>query len=547
MIDTRGRILRANEAALSIAGRQPVIEGQTFFWNVLIPPSRREAARMRVQELLTLAGPGHHESWPLAGGNLIASPPMPRTPAPVAWSVFPHRRADGELEGLIFLGLQPASLPTPPVMTDEATLPLTAPASPSPESQSEDFRQIAEAAPFGMIVLGEEAELIYANPQHRSVLGFSVTECGGMTQWLERACAADEDFKRRALDEWWERVWRRRAPWTCSMRTSEGMLKEVEFRPSQLPGHKLLLTVFDVTDAQLEDQALRASEARYRGLFQNCAAGVAILNASGNITEANQFFEQLTGCSRLEIRRGGLAAFLPDKDVALVREAAAAGGTPQEEIITQIKAKDGTTKRVGLSLSVLKNEDGVPVYTACYLHPLVESAAPAVAAATAPGVWRGSDWSRSVPDSVLLMDARGRILEHSDARDFAGVLPRGDGLKGRTLEETVPSVADLLPLDVMIERLKENPGAETRCEFSAVLTPGGRNRFIEARMVSLTPPDGEERYGLVLRDLTTVANRPQASGGGALPWLRALAARDADGVRRGDAARRAVPRRRAAG
>jgi PAS domain S-box-containing protein len=127
-----------------------------------------------------------------------------------------------------------------------------------------------------------------------------------------------------------------------------------------------------------------------------------------------------------------------------------------------------------------------------------------------------------VPDCVLLLDGTGRILEHSDSRDFAGVLPRGDGLKGRTLEETAAGIADLLPLDVMVERLKENPGAETRCEFSTVLTPGGRNRFIEARMVSLTPPEGGERYGLVLRDLTTVANRPQAAGSGALPWLRNL-------------------------
>jgi PAS domain S-box-containing protein len=101
-------------------------------------------------------------------------------------------------------------------------------------------------------------------------------------------------------------------------------------------------------------------------------------------------------------------------------------------------------------------------------------------------------------------------------------MPRGDALKGRTLEEVAPAIADLLPLDVMVERLKENPGAETRCEFSAVLTAGGRNRFIEARMVSLTPQSEEDRYGLVLRDLTTVANRPQAAGGGALPWLRNL-------------------------
>jgi len=512
IVDTGGRILRANEAARKCAGALPITEGQTFFWNVLIPPARRDAARQRVLELLMLAGPDRHESWPLPGGDAIAAPHPAGGSASVLWSVFPNRRTGGTLEGLIFLGIPPAAVHPYPAMIEEATL--TPPAAGAPgESRGEDFRQIAEAAPFGMIVLNEEAEVLYANPQHRAVLGFSVTECGGMTQWLERACAADDDFKRRAMEEWWERVWRRRAAWTCSMRTADGILKEVEFRPAQLPGHKLLLTIFDVTDAQLEEQAIRASEARYRGLFQNCAAGVAILNSSGNITEANPVFEELTGCSRLEIRRTGLAAFLPEEDAALVRHAVAAGQS-REEIITAVKAKDGTVTRAGLSLSVVKNDDGVAVYTACFLHPLPQPATPR------PPEWRGADWSRAVPDCVLLVDGGGRILERSDARDFSGVLPRGDGLKGRTLEETVPAVADLLPMDVMIERLKENPGAETRCEFSTTLVPGGKPRFIEARMISLTQPGGDGRYGLVLRDLTAVANRPAISGGGVLPWLR---------------------------
>src|SRR5205085_283115 len=144
----RGRILRANEAARSISGALTITEGQTFFWNVHIPAARREAARNRVQELMMLADLDRRESWPLAGGNLIASPALPGSPAGVAWSVFPHRRADGVLEGLIFLGLQPAAVHSLPVMTDEATLSRTAEASASPgDSPNEDFRQIAEAAP----------------------------------------------------------------------------------------------------------------------------------------------------------------------------------------------------------------------------------------------------------------------------------------------------------------------------------------------------------------------------------------------------------------
>jgi PAS domain-containing protein len=123
------------------------------------------------------------------------------------------------------------------------------------------------------------ADILYANPQHRLVLGFSAAECGSMNAWLQRGLASPQHHPNQILDEWWERVWRRRQPWTCSMRTNDGILKEIEFRPSPLPSHQLLITIFDVTDARLEEQSLRASEARYRGLFQNCAAAVAILLA----------------------------------------------------------------------------------------------------------------------------------------------------------------------------------------------------------------------------------------------------------------------------
>lgn len=513
LVDTAGRILQCNEAARQLSGKEPLLDGRTFFWNAFMPPARRDAARSRLQDLVQLAVARPDVAWPVAGGNGLTVPArMGRRPG-LAWSVFPHRRAGGELDGLILLGFAPAAVKSLPDMTKESA-PTTA-ANPAPdELDAADYRRVAEAAPFGMVVLNEDAVVLYANPQHRAVLGFSITECGGIREWLDRACAADDDFKRRALDEWWERVWRRRAPWTCSMRTTDGILKEVEFRPSPLPEHKLLITLFDVTDAQLEEQALRASEARYRGLFQNCAAGVAVVNSSGNVTETNPALEQLTGLTRGELRRASLSAFLSPEDTERVRQAAAGGESSAGEIPVRIRTKDRGEIAAGLSWSVVRNEEGITVYTACMLHPSLPGPAPAAQS------WINSEWSRTVPDWVLLMDACGRIIEHSDARDFSGVVPR-EALSGRTMEETVPAIADLLPVDVMIERLHENPGAETRCEFSTALTAGGKLHFIEARMLSLAPPGGEARYGLVLRDLTAVAGR-QAPAGGPLPWLRNL-------------------------
>ncbi|MDB6070131.1 MAG: uncharacterized protein JWL81_1302, partial [Verrucomicrobiales bacterium] len=149
-----------------------------------------------------------------------------------------------------------------------ATAPI--PAAPHiPVAPPDDsFREMAEAAPFGMILLDDQAHVLYANPQHRAVLGFAASPQAPIQTWLERACAGDDVFQKRAMDEWWENVWRRRTPITCSLRNAENLVKDIEFRPAALSGDRLLLTIFDVTDARLDEQAVRTSEARYRGLFQ---------------------------------------------------------------------------------------------------------------------------------------------------------------------------------------------------------------------------------------------------------------------------------------
>ena len=127
--------------------------------------------------------------------------------------------------------------------------------------------QINEASPFGLLLLDDAANLIYANPQHRAVLGITVEEAGGLAAWLEFGCAVEPPKLKATLDTWWERVWRRRLPLVLTMRSAESLLKEIEFRPSRLPDERLLVAIFDVTDARREEESMRTSEARFRNLF----------------------------------------------------------------------------------------------------------------------------------------------------------------------------------------------------------------------------------------------------------------------------------------
>jgi len=499
-VDAAGRITECSAHAFLAC--PAITPGQTFLWHALVPPERRDAARSRLQELLGAAhDPLTPQSlWPCHAGPALqpANPPHPA----FHWLASPL----------------PASHPQSKGLCLSASTSIT-PDAPTSPSRGPSFEAITEATPFGIIVLSEMADLLYANPQHRLVLGFSAAECGSMNAWLQRGLASPQHQPDQLLDEWWERVWRRRQPWTCSMRTSDGILKEIEFRPSPLPSHQLLITIFDVTDARLEEQSLRASEARYRGLFQNCAAAVAILNSSGSITEVNPAFISLTGFSRLDIRRAGLGSILPPTEAELIRRIAGSHSHESDSnppIETSITARDGTPSPVSLSLSITRHPDGSPVSTALFLHPLPTR--PQSAAPPANSLPLGT----IVPDLVLQLDSSGHILSCSHSRDFPWSLPGGESPEGRPLEALLPSVAEQLPIDTMMDRLRSHPDAETRCSFAAPIPPAATPRTIEARMVLLPLPPGQpQQFGLVIRDVTAVASSA-ATTSCPSPWLHNL-------------------------
>ena len=407
----------------------------------------------------------------------------------VHWEIQPWHDSTGAVGGLVLTCVTIIDEPAPAL-----------PPAPVEAAPVEDpaFREMAEAAPFGMILLDDEAHVIYANPQHRAVLGFAAEADETIQTWLERACAGDEIFQKRALDEWWENVWRRQTALTCSLRNADGLMKDIEFRPAALSGDRLLLTVFDVTDARLDEQAVRTSEARYRGLFQHAAAAVLMINPSGNITEVNPAFETLTGLPRHEARRVALGDFLPAEAVTRLRNATHAGGSV-ESFGANLRHRTGTETPVQVSVAIIRNDQGLPAFTACLFAPVPASGK------------GGVTWEQVTPDWLFLLDADGIVVEHTEPRDFKVLQAAAPPLKGELLEITLPALCGPLPLDVMMERLMDSPGHETRCEYSVPGPEDAAPRRIEARLI-LLPGAPPARFGLTLRDVTRT--RTATSPGG---------------------------------
>jgi PAS domain S-box-containing protein len=62
----------------------------------------------------------------------------------------------------------------------------------------------------------------------------------------------------------------------------------------------------DITDRRRTEEALRESEARFRGVFESDMLGMLFWDVAGNITDCNQAFERMTGYASDELRSGAV-------------------------------------------------------------------------------------------------------------------------------------------------------------------------------------------------------------------------------------------------
>ena len=103
-----------------------------------------------------------------------------------------------------------------------------------------------------------------------------------------------------------EREWR--------MRRKDGSMFTASVRATLLPGAEVLAIVRDITDQKQAEEALRASEARYRQLFEYAAEGILIGDATYGMSSVNDGFCTLIGRGRSELVGRRAREFIHEDD-----------------------------------------------------------------------------------------------------------------------------------------------------------------------------------------------------------------------------------------
>lgn len=288
------------------------------------------------------------------------------------------------------------------------------------------LRHYLNTLPCGVLVLDELGSPVFQNEPLARLLGRPVKKEETVEQWLAAACA-DAVQKEEVAAVWREDVWRRQLTRVFSLATADGLLKELEFQPCGLPGGGLLVCIQDATERCRHEEQLRATEAKFRALFQEAPVAAVLADRTGAVFEANHHAESLLGRSKSELRRLSLDAWLDAPSIHKRREALhhmLRSGERSTTLEAGILREGAEPLPCLLTLAQVLDSDGSPHQTMHFLQP----AGAMPAGKTTPAPLGGAKMMSQAPPMedgaevfLLKTNVNGRIKECS---------PRGRELLG---------------------------------------------------------------------------------------------------------------------
>lgn len=127
----------------------------------------------------------------------------------------------------------------------------------------------------------------------------------------------------------------------------------------------------DVIEQKWVYDELRASEVRFRSVFDNSLDAIVIMGPDGEIVSANRSAQSLLGMTEVEISRAGRAGIIVQNE-ALAEAIETLGKTGKWRGILTCKRKDGSTFPVDVSSSICPTSPGTRPFTTVTFRYITE-------------------------------------------------------------------------------------------------------------------------------------------------------------------------------
>ena len=301
------------------------------------------------------------------------------------------------------------------------------------------WRSLTEALPQLVWSATPDGACDYFSTQWTEHTGVSESELLG-SRWLATLHPDDREPTRRL---WTDSV-AGRGPYDVEyrVRRRDGVYRWFKTRGTPLRDSKGKIvkwfgTCTDITDLRDAKEALRASEERFRGTFENAAVGIAHRNATGRFLRVNEKFCTIVGYSREELLQKTMRDITYPDDQAVSIDAFTAlwqGKSPTFGLEKRYVRKDGSVVWGELFASLQRDAAGNPAYDIGIINDISERK-------QLEEELRANEERRrlildNAHDAFVAMSADGFIAEWNRQAEITFGWPRADAI-GRVLSETI--------------------------------------------------------------------------------------------------------------
>jgi PAS domain S-box-containing protein len=231
--------------------------------------------------------------------------------------------------------------------------------------REESYRSVVDLAPDSILITRvKDGRFMQVNQTFCQIMGYSAEELIGRTV-SDVNLYVDPADRKRVLEA--ARHDGRASGVETPVRNREGTVRDelVSARFIRFRGEECMLVIAtNITTLKAAQRALRESEEKYRNILETMEEGYYENDLAGNFTFCNETVLKFFGLSREQIigtnYRDYLSAETAKRLDASFRDIYRTG-IPAEIIDYEVIAKDGSTRTIELSASLLRNASGEPI------------------------------------------------------------------------------------------------------------------------------------------------------------------------------------------
>jgi PAS domain S-box-containing protein len=266
--------------------------------------------------------------------------------------------------------------------------------------------------------------------------------------------------------------------------------------PFSWPGKETAIYAIyrDIANQQRQDEARKASEARWRTIFDNSAVGICVTDIAGNFVATNRAYREMVGYSEQELSAMSYVDLTSEEDRPASAKFAAemwADRVPQFQLEKRYRRKDGQT--IWVRITVSKSGAGDTPQIALAIVEDITASKQAEA--------RLQEYERVVeglPEMIAVIDREYRYLIANQ------VYLNYYGLKREQVVGHL--VSELVGQDRFDKVVKSNvdrcfKGQVVKCEMDFTFSNLGR-RDLVGSYYPIEGPTGIDRIAVVLEDIT---------------------------------------------